>query len=140
MRKLLLLPFLPLLLWAFTWDYKHDFLLHKDEIASIVVIKRSDNSKRVLSLRWTLYQNKRLVLLVKYDDFPTQYIIQKEYKRNSIKIALRDDYAEGSKRSFLILKFKDFDASKKRALIQAFILDREKRVDIEFRDPKKSKG
>ena len=140
MKILFLLFFLPLLLWSFTWDYSHDFILKKDKVATIVVVKREDSSQRELTLRWTLFHNKRLVLLVKYDGFPTQYIIQKEYKRNSIRIALRDDYSEGSQRSFLLLKFKDFDESKKSALIQAFILDIKKRVEIKFIDPKKSKG
>ncbi len=129
-----------MLLLAFKWEYTHDFVLKKDEIGQIKVIKRVDSTVRILTLRWTLYQNERLVILAKYDGFPTQYIIQKEYKRNSIKITLRDDYSEAAKRCYLILTFKDFNDTKKSALIGAFITDPQKRIEIQFIDPKKSKG
>ncbi len=140
MKKLLIVLFLPVLLLAFKWEYRHNFILKKDEIGQINVIKRVDSTVRVLKFRWTLYQNGRLVVLAKYDGFPTQYIIQKEYKRNSIKITLRDDYTEGSKRCYLILSFKTFNDSKKTALIGAFVTDPQKRIEIQFIDPKKSKG
>lgn len=140
MKKLFLALLLPLSVFAFKWEYTHDFVLKKDEVGMIEVIKREDSTKRVLHVRWTLHQNERLVVLVKYDGFPTQYILQKEYKRNSIRITLRDDYSEGSKRCFLILKFDDFNEDKKTALIQAFVTDPKKRIEIQFIDPKKSKG
>jgi hypothetical protein len=140
MKKLLLVILFSLYADAFTWDYQHSFQLKKDEVAHIEVIRRVDDSKRDLTLRWTLYQNERLVLLVKYDTFPTQYILQKEYKRNSIRIALRDDYSEASQRCFLILSFKSFDEGKKVALLEASIMDVKKRIEIRFVDPKKSKG
>jgi len=140
MKKLFLVLLFPVMMLAFSWDYTHDFVLKKDEIASIIVIKREDSSKRVLTLRWTLYQNKRLVLLVNYDGFPTQYILQKEYKRNSIKIALRDDYTQESKRCFLIIGFHEFDEAKKTALIKASITDPKKVVEIKFSDSNTSKG
>ena len=140
MKNLLLVLLFPLSVSAFKWEYTHDFILKKDELGVVEVIKREDSTKRLLSLRWTLYENERLVLLVKYDGFPRQYIIQKEYKRNSIRITLRDDYSEESKRSFLILKFDDFKHDKKRALIKAFIADPIKRIEIKFINPKKSKG
>jgi hypothetical protein len=140
MKKFFLVTLFSLYATAFSWDYQHNFQLKKDQVAHIEVIKRVDESKRDLTLRWTLYQNERLVLLVKYDGFPTQYILQKEYKRNSIRIALRDDYSEESQRCFLLLRFKSFDEGKKIALLEASIMDVKKRVEIRFIDPKNSKG
>ena len=140
MKNFFLILFFPLLLVAFKWEYTHDFVLKKDEVGQINIIKRDDSAVRVLLLRWTLYQNSRLVLLAKYDGFPTQYIIQKKYKRNSIKINLRGDYTKGSKRCYLILTFKSFDDAKKSALLKASIADPQKRIEIQFIDPKKSKG
>lgn len=140
MKNLFLILFLPILLVAFEWEYKHEFVLKKDEFGQIKVLKREDSTLRKLTLKWTLYQNDRLVLLVKYGGFPTQYIIQKKYKRNSIKITLRDDYSVAAKRCYLILTFKNFDNVKKSALLEAFITDPLKRIEIEFIDPKKSKG
>ncbi len=140
MKKLFLALFLPTFIFAFKWDYAHDFVLKKDEVGVVEVTKREDRTKRLLELRWTLFTNERLVLLVKYDGFPTQYILQKEYKRNSIKITLRDDYHDAFNRAFLVLKFDDFDEAKKRADLKLFITDAKKRVEIKFIDPKKSKG
>ena len=138
MRKLLIV-LLPLFAYAFSWDYSHDFVVKKDEVAVVSVIKREDRSKRLLTLRWTLFQNERLVLLVKYDGFPTQYILQKKYKRNSIKIGLRDDYHDGFKRAIMIVTFKDFNSDKKMAVLQASIYDPQKRFEFEFTDPKRKK-
>jgi len=140
MTKLFSLLLLPLFLSAFSWDYSHDFILKKDKVAVVEVVKREDRSKRVLTMRWTLFQNERLVLLINYDGFPTQYIIQKKYKRNSIKIALRDDYYEGSKRAIMIVTFKEFDEAKKTAHLKASISDPKKRVEIRFIDSEKDKG
>ena len=139
-KKLFLLLLFSSLLSAFQWDYSHDFVLKKDEVGVIEVTKREDQSKRLLHLRWTLFENKRLVVLVKYDDFPTQYVLQKEYKRNSIKITLRDDYSDSFKRCFLIIKFDDFSTAKKTARLEVSITDPKKIVEIKFIDPKKSKG
>ncbi len=140
MKKLFLTLFLPLFLVAYKWDYTHDFILKKDEVAVIKVRKKADSSSRILQLRWTLYTNERLVLLVNYDGFPRQYILQKEYKRNSIRITLRDDYSLRAKRSYLILTFKDFSDNNRTALIKAFVADPNKKIEIGFIDPKKSKG
>ncbi len=137
MIKYIALSLLTLSLYGFSWDYMHSFTLKKDKIAYIKVLKRDDSSERLLQFRWTLYQNKRLVLLVKYDDFPSQYILQKEYKRNSIKIALRDDYHDGFKRAYLVLTFAKFDDAKREAVIDAFVADPKKRVEIEFIDSNK---
>ena len=136
-KKFFLLLFFSSLLCAFQWDYSHDFFLKKDEVGVIEVTKREDQSKRLLHLRWTLFENKRLVVLVKYDDFPTQYVLQKEYKRNSIKITLRDDYSDSFKRTFLIIKFDDFATKKKTAHLKVSIADPKKIVEIKFIDPKK---
>ncbi len=106
----------------------------------VEVIKREGSRKRVLTMRWTLFQNERLVLLVNYDGFPTQYILQKKYKRNSIKIALRDDYHDSFKRAIMIVTFTEFDEAKKTALLKASISDPNKRIEIKFINPEKDKG
>jgi hypothetical protein len=115
---------------SFKFDYQKDFDLKKDEIASIKITKRANKDSQNLNFRWTLYSDDKLVLLVKYDNFPTQYLLQKEYKRNSIKIYLRDDYLKSFKRAYLILQFVDF--KDKRAHIKALISDPSRELDIEF--------
>ncbi len=142
MKKVALLSFLylPFVLLAGSADLTHDFILKKEGLANVEVIEKEDQSKRILSFRWTLFQNERLVLLVKYDGHPMQYILQKRYKRNSIKIALRDDYKDAFKRSYFFLKFSKFDEKKKEALLKVSIHDPEKRSNIVFVDVNSSKG
>ena len=138
MKKLLLLLGAPLFLVAFSWDYSHDFVLKKDETARIIVSERRDiTRKRELSFRWTLFQNKRLVLLVKYGGNPMQFVLQQVYKRNSIKINLRDDYHDGFNRSYVMLTFKRFDEGNQTALLKTSISDPKKRIEIRFEDFKK---
>jgi hypothetical protein len=140
MIKFFSLLLLPLFLFSFSWDYSHEFVLKKDQLALVEVLKREDSSKRVLAMRWTLFQNERLVLLVNYDGFPTQYIVQKKYKRNSIKIALRDDYHDSFKQAIMIVTFKAFDDAKKTALLKVSVSDPNKQIEITFIDPEKNKG
>jgi hypothetical protein len=135
MSKIFLALVFPILLFGFKWDYTHEFTLKKDQVAKIKVTKRSDKSVQWIEFRWTLYTNDRLILLTKYDSFPNQYTLQHKYKRNSIKIDLRDDYGDGFKRAYMILTFKDFGSSK--ATLITDITDPKKSIEIEFVDPKK---
>jgi len=135
MSKLFLSLFFPIFVFSFSWDYTHEFNLKKDEVAKIKVIKREDSSVRFIDLRWTLYVDGSLILLAKFDGFPTQYRLKQEYKRNSIKIYLRDDYVDGFKRAYLIVSFKDMNSNK--AKLVANITDVKKAFKIEFIDPKK---
>jgi hypothetical protein len=135
MSRFLLSLLIPFYLFGFSWDYTHEFSLKKDEVGVVRVTNRYDESVRDILIHWTLYVDKRLVLLIKYDSFPTQYIIKKEYKRNSIKIDLRDDYKNPFTRSYLLLTFKDFRDEK--AILNVNVSDPKKRVRIDYYDPKK---
>ncbi len=122
----------PLLLWSFQFDDTKSYSLKKDQVAKISVTKRSNRDRQQLLFRWTLYSDKRLVLLVKYDNFPTQYLLQRDYKRNSIRIYLRDDYQHSYKRAYLVLRFADFDEKKEEAKIEAFVYDPDKVLEVKF--------
>jgi hypothetical protein len=135
MSKLFLALFFPIFAFSFSWDYTHEFNLKKDEVAKIKVLKREDSSVRFIDLRWTLYRDDTLVLLVNYDGFPTQYILQQKHKRNSIKMYLQDDYVDGFKRAYLIVSFKDMNLKKAKLVVN--ITDVKKVFKIEFIDPKK---
>ncbi len=132
MSKLLLSLLVPLMLWSSLFDYKKVYSLKKDEVAKILVTKRDTKEVQEVRFRWTLYSDKKLVLLVKYDDFPTQYLLQKEYKRNSIRIYLRDDYQNIFKRAYLVLNFVSFDEGKDIATINAMVSDPNRELEIDF--------
>lgn len=123
------------------FDYTHTFSLKKDEVAKISVIKKdyktSPRKESEVSFRWTLFHNHLLILLVSYEGFTTQYVLEKRYKRDSVSIWLMGDYERVGERVFLALKFSDFKADKKIATLDAMILDRKKRVEVRFINPKR---
>ncbi|PAF43268.1 hypothetical protein [Helicobacter sp. 11S02629-2] len=63
--------------------FSTNLVLKKDEVykASISAkkfAKQSSLSPKNFTLRWTLYKNKGLVVLIKYDNFPYQFILYKD--------------------------------------------------------------
>ena len=123
------------------WDYTHEFSLKKDDVAKVEIVKKeyehqSDKDGK-LSFRWTLHQNKLLVLLVNYEGHPTQHVLEKLYKRDSVSLNLMGDYAQFAQKVILKLKFSDF--TKNRATIEALVYDPKKRVEVEFIDPKRKR-
>jgi hypothetical protein len=122
------------------FDYTHTFSLKKDEVAKISVIKKdyktSPRKESEVSFRWTLFHNHLLVLLVSYEGFTTQYVLEKRYKRDSVSIWLMGDYERVGERVFLALKFSDFKDDKKIAILDVMIYNPKKRVEVRFINPK----
>lgn len=75
-------------------SFQVDLDLKKDEVvyASIYATKDSQSSgqEKDFSLRWTLYRNEGLVVLVRYDKYPYQFILYKDYRLNSWNLNLLD--------------------------------------------------
>lgn len=71
-----------------------DLDLKKDEVvyATISASKdsRSIGVEKDFTLRWTLYRNEGLVVLVRYDKYPYQFILYKDYKLNGWTLNLLD--------------------------------------------------
>ena len=143
MSRHLLTPFI-LMTFLFggmeNFDFTHLFVLKKDQTAVVEIIKdypRTFEHEGVLRFRWTLYHNKRLVLLVDYEGFKTQYILETKYGRNTIKLFLTGDYPRVDKRPFMLLSFSEFDVKTKRAKLLAEFADPEKRLEIKIKKPEK---
>ncbi len=130
--------FLSSFLWGIDWDYTHLFVLKKDQIAKVKIFK-SDGSKLSgdLRFRWTLFVNEGLVLLVKYEGFPTQYVLYKKYQRDSIRIWIKKKPSKEWLASYLLIQFSDFDLKKDLAFLKVFIKDPSKDMDVSFIDPKR---
>jgi len=125
------------------FQYEKIFKLNKDDIATISVIKKDYKTQSELDgklkFRWTLYKNDLLVLLVNYEGFATQHVLQRIYKRDTLSVSLMSDYERTQDRVFLVLKFSDYDEKKKIAMIEAKIRDPRSRVEVSFIDPKREK-
>ncbi len=116
------------------FDYSYSYKLKKDQTARIVIKKDylpTKKSDGILEFRWTLYKAKKLVLLVRYEGIPTQYLLEKRYKRDSIKIDLLGDYSGVANEVFAIVRFKDFKNSK--ADFDVLIRDPKKRLEVRFK-------
>lgn len=121
-------------------DYTHVFNLKKDQVAKISIIKKDYTSQSKtegeMYFRWTLFHHDRLVLLVDYEGFPTQHVLMKEFKRDSVRVNLLGDYVMIKDRVYAILKFKEFASSRGEAVIEVIIQDPKKRIEVTFFDPK----
>ena len=80
--------FLPFLLKAAFITLPFNFSLKKDEIAKMYIYY--DGKKYDLSLRWTLYKNKVLIVLYRYDEFPYQITLFNTYLIDTFRIKIAD--------------------------------------------------
>lgn len=129
------------------YEYQHQFVLKKDELG-FVYINRKELTKKattenpmndyLLKLRWTLFANDQLFLLVNYRGHPYQYILKKTYPLESVVLPLLPDGEDKMNAKVLIkIVFNDFNQSNKEAILDIFIEDNQERIQVEFK-PKKN--
>ena len=125
MNKFFLL-FLPFILNAAFITLPFNFSLKKDEFAKMYIYY--DKHKYELDLRWTLYKNKVLIILYKYDNFPYQITLFKEYPIDTFRIKIAD-YPEFKPYLYVkVTKFSDKITSFKIFLNKVY----KKQVKIDF--------
>lgn len=88
------------------WSTDKNIVLKKDQIYEGKVYQ--GHLEKPLKFRWTLYKNFGLVVLLNYDKFPYQFILYKDYQRDTFKLKLFDSHSI-SEVPYLYLSFKDFD-------------------------------
>lgn len=71
-----------------------DLDLKKDEVVYAIISASKDSqsvgSEKNFTMRWTLYRNEGLVVLIRYDNYPYQFILYKDYRLNSWTLNLLD--------------------------------------------------
>ncbi|NPA87201.1 hypothetical protein [Caminibacter pacificus] len=103
MNKLIFFIF-PLFLFAEIVKFPYTFSLKKDEIAKFKVYYEKHSYP--LEMRWTLYKNEVLTVLYKYDDFPYQITLEREYPLNTFRV----DIAKcPEKIPYFLIEFVDFN-------------------------------
>lgn len=90
-----------------------------------------------MEFRWTLYKNEGLVLLVKYEGFPRQYILYRKNDMDCVKISLGKKPPKAWLYSYLLIKFDDFDEKRYRAVLKIFIKSPLKEYEVSFIEPKR---
>jgi hypothetical protein len=129
------------------YEYEHKFILKKDAPGLILINHKemtkkptadNPNNEYLLKLRWTLFTNNMLTLLVNYRGYPTQYVLEKKYPLESIIVPLLPD---GNNKmiaqTYAKIVFSDFDQRNKEAILDIFIEDNQQRIEVEFKPKKK---
>ncbi|MBP1680728.1 MAG: hypothetical protein H6Q35_1067 [Proteobacteria bacterium] len=135
------------LLAQIEYEYEHKFILKKDEVGLVLINHKevtkkptaeNPNNEYLLKLRWTLFTNNMLTLLVNYRGYPTQYVLEKKYPLESIVIPLLPDGDNKMiARTYARIVFNDFDQRNKEAILDIFIEDNQQRIEVEFKPKKK---
>jgi hypothetical protein len=129
------------------YEYEHKFILKKDAPGLVLINHKevtkkptaeNPNNEYLLKLRWTLFTNNMLTLLVNYRGYPTQYVLEKTYPLESIIVPLLPDGNNKMiARTYAKIVFSDFDQRNKEAILDIFIEDNQQRIEVEFKPKKK---
>jgi len=123
-------------LQAIEWDFTKEVALSKDQYQTVLV--RDEQELRVLKFRWTLFAGSGLVMHLNYNGRSSQFILYKQYKKNSYKIEILPKLSAYKMAPVLYLQFKKFDYKTKKAYFDILIDDSEKRALIEVKPLKES--
>ncbi|EAJ6152656.1 exporting protein [Campylobacter lari] len=119
------------------FDYTYKFTLSKDEKAS-VKIKEIDYPDEIyyFDFLWTLFDQTNIIVHSRYKKYPRQFVMSLRRNLNWVDQTLVPDYKNPHiDRARLILEFSDF--KKGEAIFTIYIEDRDKRLEVEFLDPRK---
>ncbi len=129
------------------YEYEHKFVLKKDEVGLVLINHKevtkkptadNPNNEYLLKLRWTLFTNNMLTLLVNYRGYPTQYVLEQKYPLESIVIPLLPDGENKIlSKTYARIVFTEFDKRNKEAILDIFIEDNQQRLEVEFKPKKK---
>ncbi|EAK5847543.1 exporting protein [Campylobacter lari] len=120
------------------FDYTYKFTLSKDEKAS-VKIKEIDYPDEIyyFDFSWTLFDQTNIIVHSKYKKYPRQFVMSLRRNLNWVDQTLVPDYKNPHiDRARLILEFSDF--KKGEAIFTVYIEDKDKKLEVEFLDPRKA--
>jgi len=104
--------------------------LKKDAIEKILV--KRDGSQHLLQFRWTLYQNGGLVLLRAYDGFNAQNVLRLNHKNQSVRVEIDMRGSDPKAFTYIVIKFKAFEASRQEAVFDLLLRDDAERVELKY--------
>ncbi|EAI3914214.1 exporting protein, partial [Campylobacter lari] len=85
---------------------------------------------------WTLFDQTNIIVHSRYKKYPRQFVMSLRRNLNWVDQTLVPDYKNPHiDRARLILEFSDF--KKGEAIFTIYIEDRDKRLEVEFLDPRK---
>lgn len=134
-KILFLLCLLPSLLFAAFpagyWVQSGLASLKKDELYSLKV--KAGEMKKEVRFRWTLYKNRGLVMHLGYDRFVHQFVLYRDYHRDSFKLDLVPKEESGLHEApYLMLVFKGYSRATEIADIEYYVYAGEQDVNVEI--------
>ena len=134
MMSLLARLFLVLLITAVAanaqWRQTREIRLAKDQTEQIMV--NSEGMQKLLTFRWTLYANERLVMFRSYDGIPTQHTLRPNHHNQSIRTELAAVMPKSMRMPYVLIKFKAFDFEKREALFELLLQDKVELYTLKF--------
>ncbi len=118
------------LLDAAAWRETKSFTLKKDELVKVLV--KSEGQERVLNFRWTLYTDKGLVVHESFDRFVGQHILYAGHANQSFRKRLLPPKRSQKDVPFVVVVFKKFDEANATAQMDLFLIDKEKRIVLDY--------
>jgi hypothetical protein len=119
-----------LCLHAAAWREQKSFILKKDQVVKILV--KSEGLDRNLSFRWTLYTDKVLVVHESFDRFVGQHMLSATYGNQSFQKRLLPPKRSELDIPYAIVVFKKFDEGNNTAQMDLLLIDKEKRVLLDY--------
>lgn len=117
-------------LYAAPWRELKSFTLQKDQPVKVLV--KGEGQERLLSFRWTLYTDKALVVHENFDRFVGQHILYASHTNQSFRKRLLPAKKNERDAPYVIIVFKQFDEGAKTARMDLLLIDKEKRVELEY--------
>lgn len=109
-----LLSFSFLFSQAPNWTSEQEITLSRNQVYNLKLLI-SNSDVREFSFHWTLYVDKGLVFLAKYDGFNHQSILYNSFRKDSFKIKLAEEGKIRGLSPYLVVFFKNFDEKSKQA-------------------------
>lgn len=106
------------------------FTLKKDEVAKVMI--KSEGQERLLTFRWTLYRDQQLVVHESFDRFVGQHVLNTGYTNQSFRKTLLPSKKTVRDIPYALVVFKKFDEASKSAQLDLFIIDKEKRINLDY--------
>jgi len=116
---------------AAPWREMKSFTLKKDEVVKLVIKTTTAKKERVLFWRWTLYTDKALVVHESFDQVVGQHILYLGLN-DSFRKPLLPTLKSEQDVPYALIVFKKFDDKNQTALFDFLLIDKEKRVLVDY--------